>query len=297
MTPQGLAEQASPKFYCIDDGVPRETLHYLNRACEQRGVSFLHVQSGELDHTALPQLETGAMMYRPGTSMRSAVAEQLLYHPGVATFYTDPEGPWRVWSDPEQAFMRAGLPTPRMILSIARDRTRLRRYVEHLGGFPVVLKALGNSLGIGVMRLDSYESLFSVVDYIEGRADAVLMSYIAPATHWRVIVVGERAVASYRNVQDEDDFRTHVGPDKEDFLCEPPSPICTLAVRAVASQRLEFGGVDILEHESGRAYLLESNFPCYYVHPQEEAGVDVAGAMLEHLMSKAQRLRTSKQTP
>jgi glutathione synthase/RimK-type ligase-like ATP-grasp enzyme len=54
----------------------------------------------------------------------------------------------------------------------------------------------------------------------------------------------------------------------------------------VRATRLEFGGVDILERD-GSSYLLESNFPCYYPHAQQIAGIDVAGAMVDHLLRKA----------
>ena len=53
---------------------------------------------------------------------------------------------------------------------------------------------------------------------------------------------------------------------------------------------MELAGVDILQHPSGRLYLLEANFPCYFAHAQTLAGVDVAGAMVEHLMAKARGL-------
>jgi len=54
--------------------------------------------------------------------------------------------------------------------------------------------------------------------------------------------------------------------------------------------RLELGGVDILEHASGRRYLLEANFPCYFALPETIAGVDVSGALIEHLVAKSHRL-------
>ena len=59
-----------------------------------------------------------------------------------------------------------------------------------------------------------------------------------------------------------------------------------LAVSAVQAIRRELGGVDILEHPSGRLYLLEANFPCYFPQAQVVAGIDVAGAMVDHLLTK-----------
>ena len=48
-----------------------------------------------------------------------------------------------------------------------------------------------------------------------------------------------------------------------------------------------FGGVDILEHSSGRLYVLESNNPCYFASAQLAIGTDVSGAIVEYLLQKA----------
>ena len=45
-----------------------------------------------------------------------------------------------------------------------------------------------------------------------------------------------------------------------------------------------------MDHPTGRLYLLESNFPCYFATPQEAVGTDVAGAMLDFLIEKSRRL-------
>ena len=73
-------------------------------------------------------------------------------------------------------------------------------------------------------------------------------------------------------------------------MATPPDGLEELAVRAVHSIRREFGGVDVLEHPSGRLYLLEANFPCYFGQAQDVIGVDIAGAMVEELQAKAARI-------
>ena len=66
-----------------------------------------------------------------------------------------------------------------------------------------------------------------------------------------------------------------------------------IAVRAMATLELEFGGVDVLESPRG-LHLLEANFPCYFAHPYEEAGIDVAGPMVDYLMAKSKRLAPAR---
>ncbi|HEX6503885.1 MAG TPA: hypothetical protein VF011_11585, partial [Terriglobales bacterium] len=69
------------------------------------------------------------------------------------------------------------------------DRDTLRRYVERMGGFPVVVKFPGFSRGVGVIRVDSLASLFSLADYtLRNGNHPVLSAYVDQATHWRAVV-------------------------------------------------------------------------------------------------------------
>ena len=170
-------------------------------------------------------------------------------------------------------------------------RALLRQMVDDCGGLPVVVKASGYSRGIGVMRADSLASLFSIVDFAGAEGSKPLLTaYIPDAVHWRVVVVGDQAVASYRNVTDDDDFRTSGSDDAEDYAAPLPAGAAELAVDACRVLRHAHGGVDILEHASGRLYLLEANFPCYYAQAQLSGGADVAGAMVQYLLDRAEAL-------
>lgn len=166
----------------------------------------------------------------------------------------------------------------------------LRAFAERLGGPPLVVKVPGLSGGVGVMRVDSLAALYSLIDYLVAQGTATLLiTYVPDATHWRVLVVGNDAVAAYRNQVADGDFRGSPGHADEDYLAEISAAVADLAVWAVHAERVETGGVDILEQENGQLYLLEVNYPCYFAHAQLGAGVDVAGRMVAHLQAKAAR--------
>jgi glutathione synthase/RimK-type ligase-like ATP-grasp enzyme len=152
---------------------------------------------------------------------------------------------------------------------------------------------LGHSRGVGTMRADSPPALKSLLDWLLAVGYAPLLAtYVDDAVHWRITVIGERGVGCYRNVTDPGDFRTSATLDPAHYAAEPPPALGALAIAATRALRLEFAGVDILEHPSGRLYVLEANFPCYFAQAQQAIGVDIAGAMLDHLMAKAVRLKT-----
>lgn len=282
----------------VDDGVPAETVTLLEGACDSRGVTLVRVDPRSFDYAPERALRDGDMLYRPAVSLQAMRVEQQLWHPRVGTFYRDPGGPLFSNVNANLTFARAGLPVPRTYWIHSGDRALIKRWVDELGGLPVVIKALGHSRGVGVIRADSLPSLYGIVDYAlaEG-TKPLLTSYIPDAVHWRVVVVGDRGVSSYRNVTDEDDFRTSGSSQREDYLAAPPPGAEALAVAACHALRHDHGGVDILEGPGGRLYLLEANFPCYYATAQLEIGTDVAGAMVEHLLGRAEALAPAPSAP
>lgn len=280
-------------FHCINDGVPEETVRLLRVACAERGVDYTEIDPLDFDYAPDRRLHRGALMYRPAVSLAAMRVEQFLMNDGVATFYRDVDVLNSDCISPPLVLERAGVPVPRTIYCATADRAILRGYVERLGGFPVVVKFLGRSRGLGVLRADSPAALFSLIDFaLDQGASPLLCSYIADAVHWRLVVIGPRVVAAYRNLQEEDDFRTYASSDERDYTTRVSPRLRRLAVHATQALGLEMGGVDVLEDRQGRLYVLEVNFPSYFAQAQLVAGVDVAGTMLDYLLAKAERLES-----
>ena len=279
------------RYVCIDDGVPEVTISLLREACVAREIEFVAVEAGGFDFAAHLGLEPGAMLYRPAVSARAALVEQYLWHDRVATFHLDPLGPFATTEAYPLLFAQAGLDVPKSLPIVSADPGVLARAVAAAGGWPVIVKLFGHEGGTGVIRADSLEGLVSLADFLlaEGR-QPWLVAYVDGAVHWRAVIVGGRMVASYRNPVRPGDFRSHGSDDPADVQAAPPQGLEALAAGAVRALRLAFGGVDVLAHPSGRLYLLEANFPCYFAHAQEVAGIDVAGAMVDYLWRRARTL-------
>jgi hypothetical protein len=279
------------RFFCINDRAPKTTIELLARACEARGVAFHEIHAPAFRFDPQAGLQRGDMLYRPAVSGAAARVEQFLWRDGLASFHRDPLGPFFHADAYPLLFQGLGISVPRTLPVVSRDREAMRAAVEALGGLPVVVKLLGFEGGVGVLRVDSLPALFSTLDYLlaSGR-EPLLAAYIEDAVHWRVVVLGGRAIAAYRNVPEADDFRTYASEDPADFVTEPPPELEQLAVAAADALRTDFAGVDLLRHPSGRCYLLEANFPCWFAQSQLVAGVDVAGAMVERLIQVRQSL-------
>jgi glutathione synthase/RimK-type ligase-like ATP-grasp enzyme len=278
----------APGFHCVTDrGVPQITTRLLRAACDARGVACTDVDARSFDFADDRQLARGDLLYRAATSVAAMRVEQFLHADGVASFHPDRDAVYFDTAAVPLIFQRAGLVTPRTVPCVPLARPALRRVVERLGGLPIVVKVLGGEGGVGVLRLDTMPALASVLDLLHAQGRTPLLSsWIPDAVHWRVVVVGARAVAAYRNPTRDDDFRSVVTRDPADYFADVRPALAAPAIRAVHVLRREFGGVDLLEHPSGRCYLLEVNCPCYFAQAQDVAGIDIAGAMLDHLIAK-----------
>lgn len=290
-TPAVAGAAAGRTFVCVvDPETPDTTRRFLREACTARDIAYEERTGAAVAPWESP-LPEGTLLYRPGVSWAAQQAEALLYQPGVATFWRRPEGPFLVPTESELAFARAGLPVPRTAWLRTRDREALRAILDWLGGPPAVLRVPGGEGGVGVMRVDSLASLLGLVDLLGERGVTMRLSTFVPdAEHWRLVVVGERVVTAYRNPVRPHDFRSEPSESPADYGLEPSPELEDVAVRASHVVGSALAGVDVLRHPSGRFYLLEANFPCYFGQATEAAGVDVAGPMIDYLAGKADSL-------
>jgi hypothetical protein len=283
------------RLICVNDDTPDETLALLRTACERRNVAFEIVEAGGFDYLPERRLGAGDLLYCPATSQRASAVERYLYGPGVIGLRTDPLGPFAEVGGAPTLFERYGLPTPRHFPVGAITAGLLDLIVDELGGFPVVVKVPGGSGGIGVMRADSMPALKSLLEFLLAKGVLPFVSsYVPDAVCWRVIVVGEQAIVAYRNPIREGDFRSRQSSRKEDYSSKVSEDIASLAINAVKSLRIEFGGVDLLQHQSGRLYLLEVNFPCYFAPADLVGGLDISGALIDHMLTKQRDMLDNK---
>lgn len=285
---------ALQRLIIISDEPEEDLTEQLVDAAQQSGLDAVVVQPQHFDHVSPPVLNHGDLLYRVAITHEACVIEQQLIHPGVATCYRNPLGAFTIWDNQTLFLARYGVPVPRTFHAMTTDRQELSRRVEALGGLPVVFKVPGKSLGVGVVKVDNWPTFFSVADALESAhgQHVHLMACVEPAEHWRILVVNGDVAAAYKNLPQEDDFRTCVDEDQKDCFTSPaPESAQNVAIEACEALGLEFGGVDVLVHGSGREYVLEVNFPCYFAHPKHAINLDVAAQLVAHLKQKGQQLR------
>lgn len=274
----------SARFFCVTSDELAATNEVLAAACAERSVAFVPVTREGFGARRSPTPRAGDLLYRAETGLVADRIEKSLWRPGMAAFY---DTPFFECTAQSQWLERSRVPVPRTAHVLPSDPIALEKIVKRLGGYPVVVKVPGGEGGSGVIRADSPQALYSLLDYVP--ASAVLMEYFDHVVAHRLVVVGKRIVAAEARHPGAYDFRSNASGGGLIGRIRPSARASRIALSAARALGLEFGGADVLEDARGRMVLAELNFPCYFASQQRDSGIDIAGAMLDHLLAKARR--------
>jgi len=270
-----------------------KALEHLRKAADDRNLEVNVVETKKADYFNLPALNKGDLLYRHGLSKRGVEIERLIINDDVAHFYNDTAIAIGGRTSSYFYNVRAGLPVIKTIPLLPSVESNIQEHVDYLGGFPLIVKVMGGSVGVGVVRVDTIESLKSCLDFVRTLDSMVLLrEYIPHKRQARLVVVGDEVVSSFYVKPLPDEFRTNVlentDDNKEPFIFS--EEVQKAAVEAVHSIGLQNGGVDVLFADDDSYSIPEVNFPCNFVTAQRVTEIDVAGKMVDWLMAKSRAI-------
>ena len=190
---------------------------------------------------------------------------------------------------------QADLPTPETV--VCEGAADAMAAVEGMlaDGAEVIIKPLFGSMGNGLVRVGDRELAWRVLRPI---AQMRSVFYVQRAIEHdgrdlRAFVVGDRVIGSIERTAPVGDWRTNVARGGLAREVDLSSPLQQLAVAAAQAVGAEYAGVDLLRSRDGEVFVVEVNGIPGWQGLQEATGIDVAGALVEHLVS---RLRSSEGT-
>jgi len=288
------------KFYCIVKNKNKKNIakRLLKKSCIERGINFLLIESEKYDFSKDCQLSGDDLLYRIATDKKSVIVEKKLLNSKCVSVYADYTNGINKTKHDFLIQEKKSLPIIKTIIDVPNNVKLLKRYVDYLNGFPIVIKATGGSHGRGVMRIDSWESLLSISDFLNSEplrlscADYIMREFIDHSEQARLVVLGNKVIASKENRKNSDDFR--LNKNIKELPKKYPSEIEKTAIAAVNSLKWEFGGVDILIDNKGKHYIAEVNLPCNFARTQLLTGIDIAGMLVDYLIKKAAKQAIKK---
>ncbi len=284
-------EENQFRFFCIiedDSTANNHRVSLLRKSCKKKNIEFIPIIANSFDFTHSPKLGKNDMLFRASPGNRGRIIEQYFINEQCHTFYLN-----NMWGACERgaSFImneHEHLPTINTIPVITKDKVLMKKYVKTLGGFPIILKVMGLSGGIGIIKVESLDSLMSLVDYLvtDNKIVCIMRSYVKHTRQGRLVVLGKKVIASYEKIV-QHDFRSNIRFNHKKKKIRYPKNIEQIAIKAVNSLGLEFGGVDLLFNEEGLPYIAEVNAPFYFPIAQRVTGVNITDQMLDYLVKKA----------
>ncbi len=183
----------------------------------------------------------------------------------------------------------AGLPIPETV--VCDGTADAMAAVRAMGD--AIVKPLFGSMGYGMVRVSDPDVAFRVVQSLEQlRAVFYVQRTIDHGGRdLRVFVVGGRALGAIERRAPEGEWRTNVSRGGSAHAFELPPAWENLAVRAAAAVGADYAGVDLLPSRDGPVFVLEVNGIPAWQGLQDATGLDVAGAIVDHLVGRVREAR------
>jgi RimK family alpha-L-glutamate ligase len=180
---------------------------------------------------------------------------------------------------------QAGVPVPETVVCERPDDAVAA--FRALGD--VIVKPLFGSMGLGMVRVSDAEMAFRVSRTLEAiRGVYYLQRAVDHAgCDVRAFVVGDRVIGAIE--RRAPGWRTNLARGGEARPITLSPEWTALALRAAHAVGAEYAGVDLLPARDGTVYVVEVNGIPGWRGLQEATSIDVAGAIVEHLLERVAR--------
>jgi len=284
------------RFFLIQEPRLKRIPAFLKESCEKLNVEYHEIDPNITNYLDIDIQEDDALL-RISSKHNAQILEKYLLTKNPVTFYNDT---MRNISKPDNVIEatiiheKNNIPIAKTVFSTTPlEKEIVKKHVEFLGGFPLILKTTSGSKGIGVIKIDSFSSLISVLDYLkEKNVRYILREFIdvgIPAYTYRAIVIGNEVVFTYKNMSSNtEDFRSNTDQrqrDRKQIDLDPDT--AAIMVNTVNSIGFELGAVDYLIDQEDNIKILEVNFPFNFIPVVKHLNFNVNDKMIEYLLNKS----------
>jgi len=193
-----------------------------------------------------------------------------------------------------QACAAKNIDIPHTILS--RSLSDIPAAIRMIKNFPMVLKLLQGSQGIGVMLgydRSSVESILATM--LEMDKDVLMQQFIreAQGADIRALVIDGKVVAAMRRQASNGDFRANIHRGGWGENIKLSKVYERMALQASKAVGLDIAGVDLLESNEGPK-LLEINSSPGFEELEKATGINIAEKMIRVAIKKAKRKKARR---
>lgn len=156
-----------------------------------------------------------------------------------------------------QSLSSAGVPIPPTWLVASRLKPGL---ITKEMDFPIVIKLLSGTQGVGVIRVRSIEDAIPTIDALNELDQRIcIQKYLEnPGEDVRAFIVDEQVVAAMKRIAPPDDWRANIHAGGKGVAYELNPSEAEIAINAAKALDVGVAGVDMIQTEYG-TYVIEVN--------------------------------------
>jgi len=155
--------------------------------------------------------------------------------------------------------------------------------MEELGGFPLIIKLINGTHGIGVILAENKKNAQSILEaFYKGKQKVMLQEFIkeADGADVRVFIVDDEIVGVMERRAAPGEFRSNLHRGGTSKVIEISEHESLIAVKAAKAMGLKIAGVDMLRSSRG-PLILEVNASPGLEGIETTTGVDIAGKIIK----------------
>ena len=241
------------------------------------------------------KIPENSIVYRRATTKIALAIEKLLERAGVVRFTQEPNkgsGKYKMRKFSSNIIFAdnsVGIPRSYLINDISQLDLALDYFNNE---FPIILKKITGTHGVGVFLAESKRSLKSIVEYIfdtDSGSALMVQEFIkdSEGKDIRAVVLNGKVIAAVLRDNTGKDFRSNVFQGGTAKPVDMTDEQVKTALDAVEALGLEYGGVDVLL--SKKPVITEVNSPCDYSFVEQTTKKPITKMILEYLMKKLEK--------
>lgn len=152
-----------------------------------------------------------------------------------------------------------GVKTPKTVMVVQIEQ--LDAAIAYVGDkFPMIVKTVSGSHGVGVIKVESYESLKSITQYLLAeKTDLMVQEFIPHKESGRIMILGEKIVAAVMRTIPDGDFRSNMDQGAELKKHTASEQETEVALKVANALGCELSAIDYIMDEGGEMVIFEAN--------------------------------------
>lgn len=188
-----------------------------------------------------------------------------------------------------QILARAGIGLPKTVFT--NYSRNIDEILSEIGDFPVIIKLLEGTQGLGVVLAENQNAASSVIEAFHGlKARIIVQEYIkeAKGADIRAFVVDGKVVGAMKRQAKEGEFRSNLHRGGTATVVKLSQEEKAVAIASAKAMGLGVAGVDLLQSKRG-PLVMEVNSSPGLEGIEKATKVNIAGKIIQYLEKNAYR--------